>query len=170
MPILDRCWNPLMMYHYTNVRFGSYYVAIYTTVVHVLFIFYAIYAMQGGRTDWFFSPYFEYSQKGTVTAASLTVVLCLLFLLFTLLLCKGVKLDNRCLYFPWMIAMSMEVLLMVGVGLWYIVRYYRNLFSVLAAILLWTIDGIHIYCLLVVISQYQIVKNFQEPKFEFLYP
>lgn len=32
----------------------------------------------------------------------------------------------RCLYFPWMIAMSMEVLLMVGVGLWYIVRYYRN--------------------------------------------
>ena len=30
------------------------------------------------------------------------------------------------MYFPWMMAMSMEILLMVGVGLWYIVRYYRN--------------------------------------------
>ncbi|CAN8032541.1 unnamed protein product [Ixodes persulcatus] len=82
----------------------------------------------------------------------------------------GVKRDNRCLFFPWMVSVVIEILLMIAIGLWYIGRYYRNLYSVLAAIILWCIDGIHVYCFMCVVSHYQVVRDLQEPKFQILYP
>ena len=87
-------------------RFANRTITLTFQVVHILFIFYAIYAMQGGRTEWFFSPYFEYSQKGTVRAASLTIVLCLIFLAFTYMLCKGIKRDNRLAHFRGQISIT----------------------------------------------------------------
>lgn len=80
-----------MLYHWTNLRYGSFYSAMYTAVMHILFIFYAIYAVSGGRTDYFFSPYFELTLKGTQVAAGLTIIFALLFLLFTVMLVIGVK-------------------------------------------------------------------------------
>lgn len=170
MPVLERCWTPFSLYHWTNLRCGCFYSAMYTAVYHILFIFYAIYAVSGGRTDYFFSPYFELSIRETKDAAISTIFFSLVFLIFTCMLVIGVKKDNRCLFFPWMIFVVIEILLMIAVGLWYIGRYYRNLESVLAAIILWCIDGVHVYCFMCVISHYQIVRDLQEPKFVILYP
>lgn len=170
MPLLSRCWTPFLLYHWTNLRYGSFYAAMYTAVYHVLFIFYAIYAVTGGRTDYFFSPYFELSMKGIYAAAGCTMGFGVVFLIFTLMLVIGIKRDNRCLFFPWIISVVIEILLMIAVGLWYIGRYYRNLYSVLAAIILWCVDGVHVYCFMCVISHYQVVRDLQEPKFQILYP
>ncbi|GIY37023.1 hypothetical protein CEXT_27401, partial [Caerostris extrusa] len=43
-------------------------------------------------------------------------------------------------------------------------------YSFLASFILWCIDGLHIYCLLCVISQYQVLRDLQEPHFVILHP
>ncbi|XP_076345065.1 uncharacterized protein LOC143244385 [Tachypleus tridentatus] len=170
MPVLERCWTPFQVYSWTTVKMGSYYAAVYTGVIHIITIVYAIYVMQGGRSEWFFGPYFELNKEDTYSAGIFTIVFSICFILTTIMLQVGLSKDNRCLFFPWFIGMMLEILLMVAVGLWFIARYYRNLYSVLAAFVLWCFDGLHIYCLLCVISQYQVVKNYQEPQFVILYP
>lgn len=159
-----------MVYSWTTVKYGCYYSAMYTAVFHVLFICYAMYVMDGGKSDEFYSPYFELDRSGAQVAGGFTMVFSFIFLLACIMLVFGVKKENRCLFFPWMIGMSFEILLMVAVGLWFIVRYYRNLYSFFAALVLWCFDGLHVYCLLCVISQYQVLKDLQEPRFIILYP
>ncbi|XP_022252633.1 uncharacterized protein LOC106468583 [Limulus polyphemus] len=158
MPVLDRCWTPFQVYSWTTVKMGSYYAAVYTGVLHILTTVYAIYVMQGGRSEWFFGPYFELDKADTYSAGIFTIVFSICFILTTIMLQIGLSKDNRCLFFPWFIGMILEILLMVAVGLWFIARYYRNHLV------------FQIYCLLCVISQYQVVKSYQEPQFVILYP
>lgn len=159
-----------MVYSSTTVKLGCYYAAMYTAVLHVLFIAYALFVMDSGKSDEFFGPYFEFSKPGAVTAGTITIVFSFIFLAVCIMLVYGVKKENRCLFFPWLICMSIEILLMVIMGIWLMYRYYHNSYSFLATFVLWCFDGLHLYCLLCVISQYQVLKELQEPRFIILHP
>ncbi|GIY91239.1 uncharacterized protein CDAR_127131 [Caerostris darwini] len=170
MAVLKKCWTPFMVYSWTSVKLGCYYASLYTAVFHVLFITYSMYTMDGGKSDEFYSPFFELNRYGTIIAGSFTIIFSFLFLLFCAMLIYGVKNENRCMFFPWMISMTIEILAMICMGIWFIFRYYHNTYSFLASFILWCIDGLHIYCLLCVISQYQVLRDLQEPHFVILHP
>lgn len=170
MAILQKCWTPFMIYSWTSLKLGCIYCAMYTTVIHILCICYSIYVINGGNSDEFYSPFFELERHGLTAAVSFSIVFSLIFIVLSALLVIGVRKDNRGLFLPWMFATVFEILLAVCFGLWLLYRYYRNLYSLLAAIIIWTLDGIHVYCLLCVISQYQVIKERQEPSFVILYP
>lgn len=170
MPVLGRCWTPFTLYSWSSVKLGSYYAAIYTAIIHVLFITYAIYVMGGGDSDEFYSPYFELDVKGTMIAGWFTIIFSALFMGTIILLVYGIKRENRCMFFPWMVGITIEILLVLAFSLWVLATYYRNPYSVLASCIIWCLDGIHVYCLLCVISQYQILQDLQIPHFDILYP
>ncbi|GFS95402.1 uncharacterized protein NPIL_598881 [Nephila pilipes] len=170
MAMLNKCWTPFMVYSWTTIKLGCYYAALYTAVFHLLFICYAVYVIDGGKSDEFYSPYFELNQYGAVIAGSLTIVFSFFFLLVCIMLIYGVKNENRCMFFPWMVGMSLEILVMICMGIWFLFRYYHNSYTFLATFILLCVDGLHMYCLLCVISQYQILKELQEPHFVILHP
>ncbi|XP_023238859.1 uncharacterized protein LOC111637578 [Centruroides sculpturatus] len=105
MPVLGRCWSPFTLYSWSSVKLGSYYAAIYTAIIHVLFITYAIYVMGGGDSDEFYSPYFELDYKASKLPP------------FN---------ENRCMFFPWMVGITIEILLVLAFSLWVLATYYRN--------------------------------------------
>ncbi|KFM59122.1 hypothetical protein X975_03206, partial [Stegodyphus mimosarum] len=162
MVVLKKCYTPFMVYSWTTIKLGCYYASLYTGIFHLLFICYALYVIDGGDSDEFYSPYFELNKFGATVAGSLTIVYCFIFLCVCIMLIYGVKKENRCMFFPWMIGMAFEILLMVCIGIWFLFRYYHNPYSLLASFILWCIDGLHLYCLLCVISQYQVLKELQE--------
>ncbi|XP_015909833.1 uncharacterized protein [Parasteatoda tepidariorum] len=170
MAILKKCWVPFMVYSWTSVKIGCFYAALYTGIFHLLFICYSLYVIDGGKSDEFYSPFFELNQSGATVAGSIAIVFSILFLLACSMLIYGVKNENRCMFFPWMIGATFEILLMVCIGIWFLFRYYYNVYSFLASFILWCIDGLHLYCLLCVITQYQILQKLQEPRFVILYP
>ncbi|XP_054719923.1 uncharacterized protein LOC129229608 [Uloborus diversus] len=170
MAVLDKCWTPFFVYSWTSVKIGCYYAAMYTSVFHILFICYALYVMDGGNSDEFYSPFFELNRSGATYAGSFTIVFSFVFLLAAIMFVYGVKRENRCMFFPWFIGMSLEILLMFGISIWFLFRYYHNPYSFLASFTLWCIDGLHVYCMLCGISHYQVLKELQEPRFIILHP
>ncbi|GFS81288.1 uncharacterized protein NPIL_68501 [Nephila pilipes] len=67
-----------------------------------------------------------------------------------------------------MIGMSLEIFIMICMGIWFIFRYHNN-YAFLTTFILLCVDGLQIYCLLCVISQYQVLKELQEPHFVILH-
>lgn len=169
MPILQRCWTPFQVFSWTNVKYGSYYTAGYTIVLHVVTLCFGIYFLSSDR-EWIFASDFEVGKLGTYYAGVITTVFSLVFLFVTGILILALKTERRNFFIPWMFAMSLEIFIFLALGLWLISKYYTNLYSVFAAIFLWCLDGLHMYCFLCVLSQYQVLRDVQQPQFVMLHP
>lgn len=164
MPVLEKCWTPFLRYSWTNVKYGSYYAATYMVVFHFAFLIYALYVICDGQTT-FFGPYFNQDKIGSQAVSIFTIVFSGCLLLFTAVLAYAVKKANRYLFIPWLIGTVLEIFLIIALGVWFIAQYYSNIYSIFTAIVLWCFDGLHIYCLLCVISQYQVLQDSEEPRF-----
>jgi len=169
MPILQACWSPCWCYN--NVKHGCIAVAVYTIVVSIVGFMYSIWIIQGGQSSDLYSPFFETDVRSSAQyAGGAVIAVCFIFIIAALLLWKGASQNLRGLFLPWMFLITFLILFSTAFGIWFIARYYIDPHSILAAIFTWIFTGINIYCLLCVISQYQILKMYQSPNIVVLYP
>lgn len=160
------CWSPCFWHN--NVRDGSVATAVYTFFMSVCVIAYLVNIMTGGDTSQLWLPFFETDLDGTLQGSGgFAVFYFCLLALFSVMLLWGVRTDIRGLMLPWMLAMGVVVLFQVMFGLWLIFGYYIYLEVVFVALCDWLWMGVNIYCMLVVRSHYNNVKNFQSPDIEY---
>ncbi|RWS28682.1 hypothetical protein B4U80_00889 [Leptotrombidium deliense] len=174
MWFLTKCWAPCFTIKSSNrvsLRTGCVLIAVYTALLHLLSLSYVCYVLNGGRSDNFYSPLFEFSRFGMVVICCFTIVYSILFIFCcSLALVYGVKTEIRFLYLPWIWCTALELLFLLFFGFFVIYRYYHYLWATFAWLILWSYGGYHTYLFLVVLSQYYYLKDIQEPTFIILYP
>lgn len=169
MPVIQACWSPCWCYN--NVKHGCIAVSIYTIIVSVVVFFYCIWIMSGGQSSDLYSPFFETDIKDSAKYAGGVVMgVCVVFFIAALMLWSGAVRNIRGMFIPWLFLTMFLILFSLAFGIWFIARYYIDPRSILAAIFTWLYTGINIYCLLCVISQYQLLKMYQSPNIVVLYP
>ncbi|GAB6021284.1 hypothetical protein CHUAL_003903 [Chamberlinius hualienensis] len=169
MPYLQVCWSPCWCYN--NVKHGCIAVAIYTIMFSIVSIVYTAWIMAGGQSSDLYSPFFETDVRNSaIYAGIVTIIFCVIYIGSALLLWRGAIRNVRGLFLPWIFITIFLVLFGTAFGIWFIARYYIDPRSVIAAVFTWLYTGLNIYCLLCVISQYQILKMYQSPNIVVLYP
>jgi len=150
---------------------GSIIIAVYTAVLHILSLMYAVYILTGGRSDTFYSPLFEFSKHGMNWIAGWLIAYSLFFIICgSIGLIYGIRSETRFFYLPWLWCTFIELLFMVGFGIFMVYRYYHYAWATFASLILWSYAAYHSYLYWAVISQYFILKDLQEPTFIILYP
>jgi len=161
------CWSPC--FWHSNVRSGSYATAVYTIALSFCVIVYTIYLMNGGDSSQVYLPFFEATlSSSTQSGGAFTIFYFLVFIIMSILLIIGVKMDIRGLMIPWMVGMLIMVLFQTCYGLNLIFSYYIYLECVFVAMINWAWMGYHCYCYSVVRSHYKNVKWFQSPDIQIL--
>lgn len=169
MPVLQACWSPCWCYN--NVKHGSIAVSIYTIIISIVAIFYCLWIMIGGQSSDLYSPFFETDVRDSAQQAGATVMgFCGLYIISACLLWYGTVRSIRGWFLPWLLITAFLILFSLAFGIWFIARYYIDPRSIIAAIFTWIYTGISTYCLLCVISQYQVLKMYQSPNIVVLYP
>lgn len=168
MPVLQTCWSPCWCH--STVKHGSIYVGAYSIVTCIVGIVYCAWLLGDGPSSEMYSPFFESDAKFTHSITGGLIITCLvLSIIFSILLIIGIRRDNRALLLPFMITLCILILFLISLGIWFIARYYTYSISVLSAILTWLFAGMEIYCFLCVLSQYQILRDYQS-NIRILYP
>jgi hypothetical protein len=153
------------------LELGSIFIAIYTAVLHFTFFFYGIYVLDGGRTDTFYSPLFEFGKSGMNWIASCLIIYSLFFIICCSVgLIYGIRSETRFYYLPWLWCTVLEILFAVTFAIFMVYRYWHYAWATFAALILWSYSAYHSYLFWAVRSQYYILKELQEPTFIILYP
>lgn len=168
MPILERCWTPYITRPWTSVKYGSYYTAVYSTLFHVAGLIFCLYCLGSGDVEHSFGFYEHLGHRGTITLSTSLAIFCICMLAATAFLTCGIRQGRRALFLPWLIMMSIEILGLVALGVSFIATAYSRMYPIVFALILWCFDAFHIYCLLCVISQYQVLRDCQQPRFVIL--
>lgn len=171
---LKRCWAPCFTLNQRNsidLEPACIIIAIYTGVLHVLTGFYGIYVLDGGRTDTFYSPIFEFSKSTTNGLSIFILIYSILYIICCSIgLIYGVRSETRFYYIPFLWTTLLELLCMISFGLFMIYRYWHYGWAFFATITLWFYSAYHFYLFWTVVSQYYYLKDLQEPTFIILYP
>ncbi|KAF7492442.1 hypothetical protein SSS_01114 [Sarcoptes scabiei] len=170
--MLQRCWAPCFTLNsgYLGLEQGSRLIAIYSGVVHIIFLFYGIYLLLGGQSDSFFSPFFEFNRKDSNILAFFFIAYCIFYLFICSIgLLYAIKMETRFFYLPWLYLTLIEILFLFTFGSFLLYRYYHNEWSLFAFIVIWSTAFYHSYLYSVVLSLYYYVKKSQEPNFIEIY-
>lgn len=115
---ITTCWAPCFtINNWLDLESGSILIALYTALVHVLSMMYGVYILDGGRTDTFYSPLFEFGKSGARNMA----IFSLLYSIFFIVCCSiglmyGIRRETRFYYLPWIWCSFLELMAIVGFG------------------------------------------------------
>ena len=110
---LKTCWSPC--FWHSNVRHGSYAVAVYTALMSFCLLVYTAYVMNGGDSSQFYLPFFESDlETSTQHAGRFALIFFLTMMAFSVMLVFGIRTDIRGLMIPWMAGMCVVFFFQVG--------------------------------------------------------
>ncbi|KAK8749630.1 hypothetical protein OTU49_015462 [Cherax quadricarinatus] len=165
---MKECWSP--WYYYDNLKSASKACAATTIFFSVFSIIYICYCLDGGDSSQFFLPLFETDVDTTMKGAGgFMIVFYLVYIVFSILMIKGVSIELRGLILPWLTQNLLYILMIIAFALWLQASYYHYLLSVLWTCLYLLFAAAHIYMHRCVKSQYDIIKAAQAQNIEQLY-
>merc|ERR1711934_718174 len=138
------CWSPC--FWHSNVRSGSFAIAVYTIAMSVVIVTYLIDLLNGGDASQFYLPLFETDLHHDAQHAGRFCIIMLSWMSLWAILCLGQAMF----------------------GLWLVFGYYIYLEGVFAALVDFAWMSYNIYCWYVVRNHYRNVKWFQSPDIEVL--
>ncbi|KAG9510958.1 hypothetical protein GZH46_00482 [Fragariocoptes setiger] len=128
MPVT--CWAPCFKLNqgHLDSRDATRVIAWYTFVLHALSLVYFLDARNGGPTDVFYSPLFEYSKSDMYMLAKFLAFYSFAYLILgSLGLLRGIKTETRIYYIPWLWMTAFEILYLIFFSSYLIWRYtYYN--------------------------------------------
>ncbi|XP_035213225.1 uncharacterized protein LOC118187137 isoform X2 [Stegodyphus dumicola] len=129
---------------YNSVRDGSFACGIYTMIFYTLVVTVGTFHL-------------DPSIENKVLFAFGLTALCLsgMCVMSSALLLVGLCADNRTFLIPWLVCISMTTLLDIFLSFYFIAEDSEDPFLAILFVTDFLICGLNIYCLLVVISQYQ---------------
>jgi len=144
-PRIKTCWSPC--FWHSNVRSGSYAVALYTLLLSLCLFTYIAYIMQGGDSSQFYLPLFETDLHGEMQPAGQFILLYLVgMMVASVLLVFGIRRDIRGLVLPWLAGMFAALLFQLMFGMWLVFGYYIYLEGVFAALVDFAWLAYNAYC------------------------
>jgi len=162
MVFIRTFWTPC--YYYDDIRTATTTIAFYTAMSSLIAIAYTSYVMRGGESSNYYMPYFETDIRfSTQVAGGLAIVFFLAFILFSFTMYRGIAIENRGFMLPWI----GWILIVIGYQFYYgisvLFMYYIYLESVMITLVSWIWMSYNIYCLICVYSQYQVIRDKQQP-------
>lgn len=130
-----------------------------------------VFYMTGGDSTQLYNPLFEADIRLSMQVVGAFLLFYFILLIISaVLLVMGLKRMNRGFMLPWMILFGTAIAFQLVWGLWMIGGYYIYLDTVFYTLITWIWMGYHLYCWLVIYSQFQVFTEMQSPNIELLWP